>query len=676
MTQTPENQQQYGSILTVLGENAEQNGKLKNKQISFTHIAIGDANDTYVQPDRSQTVLVNELARIPVNSVDVLQPTPDSVPMLKVEAILPDNVNDLIIREFAAVATFDGNTYFHAVGNCARIYVPPPVNNGNVLTPVTLEMIFVITSADPIIEIDPNVVTASRDWVSDGLKRQSGMILDKDYISGSLLSLKGKQISGHTAIQVDNYPTIGKSQFYSLVPQYDGFIKNVDLSVPNIEFSDGVKVKLSRFLPQQFIAVEPKEFDSVQSLFSHLSLTRQQCITSQYGIDIDSEVRTGNNTKFIGTGTNFGTQIRGGKDSSFIMDGFHNVLSDLVFMIENCESPTFFEMNSYTNILKNVWFHNAGSKGEGRQTIVKLSHGGDCLLEDVKIRPKGVTAGRTSTGILVDMPIINGGSVAHRAKLVRPDVEGMTDCIHVKNGSADIYSPHIERIGSVGLIVDDGAEAVVHGGDFIYGGGSGIPIIQKGSGKLTLISPNFYRPDGSDKKLVIIQGDASQCVFINVDPDLVGYDIGAVGYPKFVTSDRRGNLNYINPYMNELSTGSKTLLFRVKKFAQGEFINDIELDVFADSKQYTIIKRKYTLTIASLDGLIKHTGIKQIYENKVSSGNYAFDFTVSAELEGSSIVIYITPTLTGNPDLQGSTVNVNARLMLQGNTKYTQVLDS
>lgn len=177
MSQTPENQQQYGSILTILGENAEQNGKLKNKQIDFTHIAIGDANDTYVQPDRAQASLVNELARIPVNSVDVLQPTPDSVPMLKVEAILPDDVNDLVIREFAAVATFDGNTYFHAVGNCARIYVPPPVNNGNVNTPVTLEMIFVITSAEPIVEIDPLVVTASRQYVKD---KQQTWVQTKD----------------------------------------------------------------------------------------------------------------------------------------------------------------------------------------------------------------------------------------------------------------------------------------------------------------------------------------------------------------------------------------------------------------------------------------------------------------------------------------------------------------
>ncbi|MGY6352786.1 phage tail-collar fiber domain-containing protein [Vibrio parahaemolyticus] len=162
----PENEQQYGSILTVLGENAEQNGKLLNKQVEFTHIAFGDANDTYVQPDRKAQSLVNELHRIPVNSVDVLQPTPDSVPILKVEAILPDDINDVVIREFASVATFNGQTYFHAMGNCARVYVPKPINNGNVSNPVTLEMTFVITSADPIVEIDPNVITASRDYVN------------------------------------------------------------------------------------------------------------------------------------------------------------------------------------------------------------------------------------------------------------------------------------------------------------------------------------------------------------------------------------------------------------------------------------------------------------------------------------------------------------------------------
>lgn len=162
----PESEQQYGSILTVLGESAEQNGKMLKKPVEFTHIAFGDANDTYVQPDRKAQSLVNELYRIPVNSVDVLQPTPDSVPILKVEALIPDDIHDIVIREFAAVATFNGQSYFHAVGNCARVYVPNPVNNGQLNNPVSLEMTFVITSAEPIVEMDPNVITASREWVN------------------------------------------------------------------------------------------------------------------------------------------------------------------------------------------------------------------------------------------------------------------------------------------------------------------------------------------------------------------------------------------------------------------------------------------------------------------------------------------------------------------------------
>ncbi|TCN02943.1 phage tail protein [Vibrio crassostreae] len=240
MTQPPENQQQYGSILTVAGENAEQNGKLQNKQITFTHIAIGDANDTYVQPDRMQSALVNELARIPVNSVDVLQPTPDSVPMLKVEAILPDNVNDLVIREFSAVAEFNGNTYFHAVGNCARIYVPPPVNNGNVLTPVTLEMIFVITSADPIVEIDPNVVTASREWVDE----QNGAAIEQS--KGIKIHPKNasKSVKVGDSISLDVEAVRFDGRVYALVPQTEGVVEQIDIQSRRLYFEGGKISKL------------------------------------------------------------------------------------------------------------------------------------------------------------------------------------------------------------------------------------------------------------------------------------------------------------------------------------------------------------------------------------------------------------------------------------------------
>lgn len=163
----PESEQQYGSILTLAGEAAEQNSKLLKIGVEITHIAFGDANDAYAQPNRNQTSLINEIDRIPVNAVDVQQATPDAVPMLRVEAILPPEKYDLVIREFASVATFNGQELYHAVGNCARIYVPPPANNGNMPTPVTLEMFYVITSGEAIVEIDPRVVHASREWTQE-----------------------------------------------------------------------------------------------------------------------------------------------------------------------------------------------------------------------------------------------------------------------------------------------------------------------------------------------------------------------------------------------------------------------------------------------------------------------------------------------------------------------------
>ena len=164
----PESQLSYGSILTQTGENAEINGKLNSKPISFTHIAIGDANDAYVQPSRTQTTLVNEITRIPVTGMEKIVPsTPEGIPQLKVWAKVPDNIVDVAVREFAAVATFDGNSYLHAVGNSVRIPILSGSNNGGEVNDIFIEMTFAVTSLEPIVMIDPTIVTATRKFVEE-----------------------------------------------------------------------------------------------------------------------------------------------------------------------------------------------------------------------------------------------------------------------------------------------------------------------------------------------------------------------------------------------------------------------------------------------------------------------------------------------------------------------------
>lgn len=162
----PESELSYGSILTLTGENAEINGKLNNKPINFTHIAIGDANDVYVQPSRTQTTLVNEITRIPVTGMEKITPSgPDGVPQLKVWAKIPDDIVDIAVREFAAVATFDGDSYLHAVGNSVRIPILSGNNNGGEVNDIFIEMTFSVTSLEPIVMIDPAIVTATRQYV-------------------------------------------------------------------------------------------------------------------------------------------------------------------------------------------------------------------------------------------------------------------------------------------------------------------------------------------------------------------------------------------------------------------------------------------------------------------------------------------------------------------------------
>ncbi|EOW9262357.1 phage tail protein [Vibrio cholerae] len=164
----PESALNYGSILTFAGENAEINGKLNSKPINFTHIAIGDANDVYVQPSRTQTALVHELARIPITGMEKITPSkPDAVPQLKVWAKIPDDIVDIAVREFAAVATFDGTSYLHAVGNTVRIPILSGSNNGGEVNDIYIEMTFAVTSLDPIVMIDPTIVTATRKFVKD-----------------------------------------------------------------------------------------------------------------------------------------------------------------------------------------------------------------------------------------------------------------------------------------------------------------------------------------------------------------------------------------------------------------------------------------------------------------------------------------------------------------------------
>ncbi|MEI9391475.1 hypothetical protein R5N44_09635, partial [Streptococcus pyogenes] len=124
--------------------------------------------------------------------------------------------------------------------NNARIYVPPPVNNGNVSTPVTLEMIFVITSADPIVEIDPNVVTASREFVLNESLSTSQVDTLTMQLKGRPHELVGKSLKNKTALYIKD--SAQDSDFLcSFGTPPESVISHIDLDLMEVSFEDGSK---------------------------------------------------------------------------------------------------------------------------------------------------------------------------------------------------------------------------------------------------------------------------------------------------------------------------------------------------------------------------------------------------------------------------------------------------
>ncbi|HFQ4944510.1 TPA: phage tail protein [Vibrio vulnificus] len=171
MMSIPESEQTFGSTLTISGENVEVNAKLNKKPYEFAYIAIGDAHDEYVQPSRTQTGLVNEVARLPVSSVEIIQPSDEHAPpQLQITAVVPNDFPDMAVREFAAISVYDGNQYYHAIGNCPRIPILSAITQGGEGYDYVIQMTFVVTSVDQIVMVDPHIVTASRQFVLNQFK--------------------------------------------------------------------------------------------------------------------------------------------------------------------------------------------------------------------------------------------------------------------------------------------------------------------------------------------------------------------------------------------------------------------------------------------------------------------------------------------------------------------------
>lgn len=148
----------FGGMLTTAGAAKKTNCDALGIPWKPSHMLIGDANGTAPTPDRSQTQLINQVYRAPLNQLHV-SPTDPNV--LIAELVLPPQVGGWWMRELALE---DSDGVFCAVANLPPSYKPLLVQ-GSGRNQVVRMHIITNGTANIELKIDPAVVLATRDYV-------------------------------------------------------------------------------------------------------------------------------------------------------------------------------------------------------------------------------------------------------------------------------------------------------------------------------------------------------------------------------------------------------------------------------------------------------------------------------------------------------------------------------
>ncbi|MEW9683304.1 phage tail protein [Pseudomonas sp. TE50-2] len=156
---------QFYAILTNVGAAKQANADALGIPWKITQMGVGDANGTDPTPNATQTSLVNEWRRAPLNQLKV---DDKDASIIVAEQVIPADVGGRWIRE---IGLYDADGDLIAVANCAPTY-KPLLSQGSGRTQV-VRMNLVVSSASSVqLKIDPSVVLATREWVSEELARQ------------------------------------------------------------------------------------------------------------------------------------------------------------------------------------------------------------------------------------------------------------------------------------------------------------------------------------------------------------------------------------------------------------------------------------------------------------------------------------------------------------------------
>lgn len=153
---------QFFATLTSVGEAKQANATALGIPWTFKEMAVGDANGSDPVPNKTQTKLINEWRRAPVNQVRTDPANPN---VIITEQVIPPDVGGHWLRE---IGLFDADGDLVAVANCAPTF-KPLLAQGTGKTQIIRMNFIVSNTAQIVLKIDPSVVLATREYVDNAV---------------------------------------------------------------------------------------------------------------------------------------------------------------------------------------------------------------------------------------------------------------------------------------------------------------------------------------------------------------------------------------------------------------------------------------------------------------------------------------------------------------------------
>ncbi|WP_225422456.1 phage tail protein [Pseudomonas huaxiensis] len=170
---------QFFAILTAVGEAKQANADALGVPWTFAQMGVGDANGAEPIPSRTQTKLINERRRAPLNQLKV---DPGNASIIIAEQVIPPDAGGWWIRE---IGLYDAAGDLVAVANCAPSF-KPLLSQGTGKTQVVRLNIIVTSTANVQLKIDPSVVLATREYVDTSLLN----VLPRDKTPGAYTQVR------------------------------------------------------------------------------------------------------------------------------------------------------------------------------------------------------------------------------------------------------------------------------------------------------------------------------------------------------------------------------------------------------------------------------------------------------------------------------------------------------